>query len=57
MPRPVSKRSIAIYCNTFEHGWWGYWGPHSLEAGAGVGGSEEAVILLARAIVALGRCA
>ena len=55
VPRPPGKRVIAIYCNEYGQTWWPNWGPRSLLAGgSGAGGSEEAAILVARAVVALG---
>ena len=57
VPRPPLKRSVAIYCNEYGQSWWRQWGPRALlPGGSGAGGSEEAAILLARAMVALGTC-
>ena len=47
--RPV----VAIYCNEYNQSWWGQWGPSSVERG-GLGGSEESVVFLSRALVKLG---
>jgi tetratricopeptide (TPR) repeat protein len=40
------RERVAIYCEEYGQGWWGHWGPSSL--GSGLGGSEEAVIFIAR---------
>jgi hypothetical protein len=39
---------VAIYCDEYGQSWWGQWGPSSL--GKGLGGSEEAVIFIARCV-------
>jgi|GEM_PF-262029 len=44
---------IAIYCDEYSQSWWPHWGPRSPES-EGAGGSEEAVIFLARELVLLG---
>jgi glycosyltransferase involved in cell wall biosynthesis len=44
-PRPEGKRTVAIYCGNSQNPW----GWDSLETG--IGGSEEAVILLSRELV------
>ena len=43
----VEKPVIVIYCYEYGQSWWPKWGPDSPSRG-GVGGSEEAVIFLAR---------
>ncbi|OQR95589.1 UDP-N-acetylglucosamine-peptide N-acetylglucosaminyltransferase, partial [Thraustotheca clavata] len=58
--RPSSVNSIEmpqgskliIYCNEYGLSWWPEWGPSSIDQG--VGGSEEAVIYLARELAKLG---
>lgn len=52
LPRPHGRRVVAIYCHEYEQAWWGQWGPSSLETG--LGGSEEAVVFLARELQRLG---
>jgi glycosyltransferase involved in cell wall biosynthesis len=44
--RPHGIMSVAIYCHEYGQTWWPAWGPSSIAKG--VGGSEEAVIFLAR---------
>lgn len=47
LPRPRSGLPrVAIYCDEYGQSWWGEWGPSSL--GRGLGGSEEAVVFIAR---------
>lgn len=43
---------IAFYCHEYGQEWWEHWGPSSLETG--LGGSEEAVVFLARELQKLG---
>lgn len=50
--RPKDKTVVAIYCYEYGNSWWSPWGPSSLEKG--IGGSEEAVIHLARELQQLG---
>ncbi len=53
VPRKIGQLVIAIYCNEYGQAWFPNWGPSSLENG-GLGGSEEAVVLLSRELTALG---
>lgn len=46
VPRPSDHLVIAIYCDEYGNSWWGNWGPSS--TGAGIGGSEEAVIYMSK---------
>ncbi len=48
--RYSNQLSIAIYCYEYGNAYWGQWGPSSLVNG-GLGGSEEAVVFLAEALV------
>ena len=50
-PRPTMV--VAIYCNEYNQSWWGQWGSSSVDRG-GLGGSEESVVFLSRALVKLG---
>ncbi|KAG7389404.1 hypothetical protein PHYBOEH_007514 [Phytophthora boehmeriae] len=52
IPRPEYKIVIAIYCHEYGQAWWEPWGPSSLKTG--LGGSEEAVVFLARELQKLG---
>lgn len=50
---PKSQRPrVVFYCDEYSQTWWPNWGPRSPENG--VGGSEEAVIFLARELAGLG---
>ncbi|EQC40455.1 hypothetical protein, variant [Saprolegnia diclina VS20] len=51
VPR-TGGRIVVIYCYEYGQTWWPHWGPSSTRDG--VGGSEEAVIYLARALARLG---
>ncbi|KDO30324.1 hypothetical protein SPRG_05035 [Saprolegnia parasitica CBS 223.65] len=51
-PTPLGGRIVVIYCYEYGQTWWPHWGPSSTRNG--VGGSEEAVIYLARALARLG---
>jgi glycosyltransferase involved in cell wall biosynthesis len=54
VPRPRRPTTIvAIYCNEYNQSWWGQWGASSVDRG-GLGGSEESVVFLSRALVKLG---
>ncbi|KAH8079204.1 protein N-acetylglucosaminyltransferase [Aureococcus anophagefferens] len=44
---------VAIYCDECGQTWWPDWGPSSLETG-GLGGSEEAVVFVARELAKRG---
>lgn len=44
---------VIIYCNEYGNTWWPHWGPHSMQTGA-IGGSEEAVIVVAEELALLG---
>eukprot|EP00938_MAST-03A_sp_MAST-3A-sp1_P004551 g4551.t1 len=44
--RPRDHLVITIYCDEYGNSWWGPWGPSS--TGAGIGGSEEAVIYMSK---------
>jgi hypothetical protein len=48
-----SAPRLVIYCDEYGQTWWPGWGPHSLISG-GLGGSEEAVVFLSRALVRQG---
>ncbi|GBG28190.1 UDP-N-acetylglucosamine--peptide N-acetylglucosaminyltransferase 110 kDa subunit [Hondaea fermentalgiana] len=50
---PRGRPRIAFYCNEYGQTWWPRWGPTSPSTN-GVGGSEEAVIFLARELADLG---
>jgi len=50
--RPAS-RTVAIYCNEYGQTHWPGWGPSSLKT-SGLGGSEEAVVFVSRALASLG---
>lgn len=50
--RPNGRTVVVIYCYEYGNSWWSPWGPSSLEKG--IGGSEEAVIHLARELQQLG---
>ncbi|OWZ14777.1 UDP-N-acetylglucosamine-peptide N-acetylglucosaminyltransferase [Phytophthora megakarya] len=52
IPRPEHKVVIAFYCHEYGQEWWEHWGPSSLNTG--LGGSEEAVVFLARELQKLG---
>ena len=48
-------KSIAFYCNEYGNAWWPNFGPSSVGPNAnGVGGSEEAVIYIARTLASAG---
>jgi hypothetical protein len=51
-PRPAGRKTISIYCNNYGDEWWANWGPNSLLSG--IGGSEEGVIYMSRALASLG---
>jgi len=55
VPRPTGTgaRTVAIFTYEYGQSWWPQWGPRSLDTG-GVGGSEEACILMARALARKG---
>jgi len=44
--RKKDRPTVAIYCDEYGQTWWPGWGPSSL--GKGLGGSEEAVVFIAR---------
>lgn len=44
--RKRDRPTLAIYCDEYGQTWWEGWGPSSL--GKGLGGSEEAVVFMAR---------
>ncbi len=44
---------IAFYCEEYGQSWWPQWGSWNLRDNRAVGGSEEAVIHLARNLAAL----
>lgn len=51
-PKDTGRKVVAIYCHEYGQGWWGQWGPSSLETG--LGGSEEAVVFLSAELQKLG---
>ena len=51
--RRLGRNSVAIYCDEYGQTWWPRWGPRSLLEG-GLGGSEEAVVFMAREMAFLG---
>lgn len=55
-PQRSAARSVAIFCDEYGQTWWPKWGPSSLARG-GLGGSEEAVVFLSRALAVRGRAA
>ncbi|KAK7242259.1 protein N-acetylglucosaminyltransferase [Aureococcus anophagefferens] len=51
--RRAGNLVVAIYCDEYGQTWWPDWGPSSLETG-GLGGSEEAVVFVARELAKRG---
>ncbi|KAH8055493.1 protein N-acetylglucosaminyltransferase [Aureococcus anophagefferens] len=51
--RRAGNLAVAIYCDEYGQTWWPDWGPSSLETG-GLGGSEEAVVFVARELAKRG---
>uniref|UniRef100_A0A7S3JQD7 O-GlcNAc transferase C-terminal domain-containing protein n=1 Tax=Aureoumbra lagunensis TaxID=44058 RepID=A0A7S3JQD7_9STRA len=48
-----NRRVVIIYCDEYGQTWWPNWGPSSMKIG-GLGGSEEAVIFVARELAKRG---
>lgn len=59
-PAPVAvwggcRGTVAFYCFEYGNAWWGRWGPSNVAPGGrGLGGSEEAVVYMARELASLG---
>jgi len=52
---PSVRLHIVFYCEEYGNAWWPNWGPSSVRGtGRGAGGSEEAVIYIARELAAMG---